>query len=199
MQDIEKIKHSQKQYELLPKQAEKTQYFYDSILKRDLSDLDQKYNEVKEEVQNQIQRVKDLNKLIDLSLRYINKLKINIEESNCDEHKFIQIYKDGQPQEWYTMKSVENQDKGIDQFAKEDIKHRRQSIKAYQQELKLIKTNFLPLLKLLKNEIRQERFEAFNERVMSELHINEVLESATEDEIKLALELARIVKENHND
>ena len=156
----EKFDLFSREFKLYPSMIDKYETYYQSLTKRDWRDMDEKYKDCLEERQWALNRIKEINREIDVNYR-LKRL--------------------------YRMIDVKNKETAI-KIIKQDIKHKKQTIANLKDELDVIKNHYLPLLKIMKEELRQEKHQTFHEEVLNQLHIDELLKCKTADEVNQLLE-----------
>lgn len=170
---------NKKEVKLYPQMREKYEKFYDSYSKRVWQDMDQNYIELKEEIQWCINRPKEI--AIEIEFLYDR-----IKTTNQCNHSLEMYVKDSLFD--LSQKSTSKRDRKITnhnlinfklekRLNKEEKNYLRLMIEALKQEKEIIQKHYHPTLKKLKEDLRQEKYQAFYEDVLNQLHISDILSS----------------------
>ena len=170
---------NKKEVKLYPQMREKYEKFYDSYSKRVWQDMDQNYIELKGEIQWCINRPKEIH--VEIEFLYDRIKTIN----QCN-HSLEMYIKDSLFD--LSQESTSKRDRKIinhnlinfkleKRLNKEEKNYLKSMIEALKQEKEIIQKHYHPTLKKLKEDLRQEKYQAFYEEVLNQLHISDILSS----------------------
>ena len=170
---------NKKEVKLYPQMREKYEKFYDSYSKRVWQDMDQNYIELKEEIQWCLRRLKEIGVELD-SLGEITKqskkikhgLKMMIADNVFElKNNNISNKRKSKVERWNVAYNFQLR------LTNEELKEYKRVKLGLIEEKDIIQNNYLYALKRLKEDLRQEKYQAFQEEVLNQLHISDILSS----------------------
>lgn len=179
MEKFETHNINKKTVTLYPQMREKYEKFYDSYSKREWQDMDQNYIELKEEIQWCVNRPKEIN----IEIQYLYDRIDSIKDCNFSLKNYIADCLFDLSQTTTPKKDKKVINKNIIGYTlekklnRDEITYLKNMITSLKQEKEIIQKHYHPTLKKLKEDLRQEKYQAFCEDVLNQLHIDQILSS----------------------
>lgn len=179
MEKFETHNINKKTVKLYPQMREKYEKFYDSYSKREWQDMDQNYIELKEEIQWCVNRPKEIN----IEIQFLYDRIDSIKDCNFSLKNYIADSLFDLSQATTPKKDKKIINKNLINFKlekklnRDELTYLKNMITSLKQEKEIIQKHYHPTLKELKESLRQEKYEAFQEAVLKQLHIDQILSS----------------------